>query len=367
MKKPKVAIIGLKGLPAWGGAATVGESLINELKDEYDFIVYSSASHANNNYPHNGYNQIVFKKLFINKLNIPYYYLASAFHSIIKGKYSFVHLHHIAGSYILPLLKVRYKVISTSHGVPQKTDKWENLSWFFKWQEKLFFKFSDIITSVSYPLKKEYAKRFRKTVYYIPNGVYLNDVLQPQKSKEMNILFAAGRIMYSKGCHIFLKALKNIKFSGQITIIGDLNQVPFYDKHLHKLSDGLNVKFTGLVKDKSELVSHINSAKLFVFPSQEEAMSMMLLEVASYKIPIICSNIQANKAIFTKDEVLYFNVNDEVDLAKKITWALENKTEMQTKAEMAFRKLLVNHQWKDIADRYNYLYKSLLCNYGKYG
>ena len=27
--KPKIAVIGLKGLPAFGGAATVGENLIN--------------------------------------------------------------------------------------------------------------------------------------------------------------------------------------------------------------------------------------------------------------------------------------------------------------------------------------------------
>ena len=30
--RKRIAIIGLKGLPALGGAATVGESIINELK-----------------------------------------------------------------------------------------------------------------------------------------------------------------------------------------------------------------------------------------------------------------------------------------------------------------------------------------------
>ena len=31
MRKTKIAVIGLKGLPAFGGAATVGENIIREL------------------------------------------------------------------------------------------------------------------------------------------------------------------------------------------------------------------------------------------------------------------------------------------------------------------------------------------------
>jgi len=60
----KIAVIGLKGLPAYGGAAAVGENLINNLRGKYDFTVYSISSHTNlKTGKYNGYNQIVFKKL----------------------------------------------------------------------------------------------------------------------------------------------------------------------------------------------------------------------------------------------------------------------------------------------------------------
>ena len=45
--KKDVAIIGLKGLPAFGGAATVGEKTIEQLKDKYNFTVYSIDTHTN--------------------------------------------------------------------------------------------------------------------------------------------------------------------------------------------------------------------------------------------------------------------------------------------------------------------------------
>ena len=44
--KIKIAVIGLKGLPAFGGAAAVGENLIEQLKDKYEFFVYATSSHT---------------------------------------------------------------------------------------------------------------------------------------------------------------------------------------------------------------------------------------------------------------------------------------------------------------------------------
>ncbi len=46
MKKKKIAVIGLKGLPAFGGTANGGENIIEQLSDKYDFTVYSILSHT---------------------------------------------------------------------------------------------------------------------------------------------------------------------------------------------------------------------------------------------------------------------------------------------------------------------------------
>lgn len=75
-KKPKIAVIGLKGLPAFGGAAAVGENIIDQLKDRFDFTVYSVASHTNNKTgPINGIQQIVFRNHGKGSVNTLIYYL----------------------------------------------------------------------------------------------------------------------------------------------------------------------------------------------------------------------------------------------------------------------------------------------------
>jgi hypothetical protein len=59
--KKKIAVIGLKGLPAFGGAATVGQSLIEHLTQEFEFTVYSISSHADLQFDPPGYQQYIIK------------------------------------------------------------------------------------------------------------------------------------------------------------------------------------------------------------------------------------------------------------------------------------------------------------------
>ena len=77
--KRKIAIIGLKGLPAFGGAAAAGEHVIEQLANEYDFTIYATASHTSHRGLYKGANQIVFKRFPIRSLNVLYYYIRSAF------------------------------------------------------------------------------------------------------------------------------------------------------------------------------------------------------------------------------------------------------------------------------------------------
>ena len=94
MKKYNIAVIGLKGLPAFGGAATVGENIIEQLKDKFEFTVYAISSHTEQQSgKFNGYNQIVFRKAPFKKLNIYYYYLLSVLHCLIFGRYDLIHIH----------------------------------------------------------------------------------------------------------------------------------------------------------------------------------------------------------------------------------------------------------------------------------
>jgi len=286
----------------------------------------------------------------------------AALHATLFGKYKIIHLHQIDGAFILFILRLRYKVISTSHGRTQTVDKWSSFEKkFFALNEKLFLKYSNIITSVSSDLAGLYRKLSGRTIHYIPNGVNI-DVKVEDLSKikyDNYILFAAGRIIAKKGCHVLLEALEKIEFSGKVLIIGDINQIPSYREELFKLASSLDVEFIDLIKDKSLLMAYIRKAKLFVFPSSQEAMSMMLLEVATMKTPLICSDIPENMAVFEEDSVLFFETDNSNDLADKLKFSLGQPVKMKELSNNAYKTLKEKYQWSFLADKYAMLYKEI--------
>ncbi|HET6252746.1 MAG TPA: glycosyltransferase family 4 protein [Puia sp.] len=361
MPKKRIAIIGLKGLPPFGGAANVGDNIIEQLANEYDFTVYSTASHTHHSGDYKGARQIVFRKFPVKKLNVFYYYLVSALHAVFIRRYDAIHLHQMDGAFILLLLRLRYKVVATSHGLTYRHAKWSKWSRpYFKLNEWFQARLSNHLTVVSKSLIPHYEKIIPATrISYIPNGVTPLAPAAVTLGASEYLLFAAGRIIPTKGLHILLSALHKCNYKGKLIVLGDHSQLRDYSRELFDLAAGLDVEFKGLIKEKPLLNAWIAGARLFVFPSTYEAMSMMLLEVAALSTPVVCSDIVENTDIFTADEMLFFTSGSDTNLAERLGWALAHPKEMQTFAGKAHQSLMDRHQWSTIARQYADIFDNL--------
>ena len=366
-KKKKIAIIGLKGLPPFGGAANVGDTIIEQLADQYDFTIYATASHTSHKGNYKGANQIVFRRFPIKKLNVFYYYIASAVHALFtRSRYDLVHLHHMDGAFTLLLLRLRYKVIATGHGTPYKNGKWSKMLYpYFKCNEWLQARLSNHLTIVAKFLIPQYQHLLPATkMTYIPNAIIPLAPAQVQLGYDDYILYAAGRIIPTKGLHILLSALHHSQYKGKLIVLGDYNQHKEYSKQLFDLAAGYDVEFKGMIRDKALLNTYVAGAKLFIFPSTLEAMSMMLLEVASLRTPVICSDIVQNTDVFDPDEMLFFRSEDDKDLAAKLDWALDHPEEMKKFAERAWQSLMTKYQAPVIAGQYAALFDRFMTKAG---
>jgi glycosyltransferase involved in cell wall biosynthesis len=361
MPKKRIAVIGLKGLPPFGGAANVGDNIIEQLANEYDFTIYATASHTHHKGVYKGAHQIVFRKFPIKKLNVFYYYIVSAIHAVFTRRYDAIHLHHMDGAFILLLLRLRYKVVSTSHGLAYLAGKWSKWSYpYFKLNEWFQARLSSHLTVVSKSLLLHYEKIVSSThITYIPNGVTPITTVTLTSGAQEYILFAAGRILPIKGLHFLLSALHRCNYKGKLIVLGDYGQLKDYSRELFSLAAGLDVEFKGLIKEKPLLNAWIAGARLFVFPSTHEAMSMMLLEVASLRTPVVCSDIIQNTDIFDRDEMLFFRSGSETDLTEKLGWALAHPGEMQAFAEKAYQSLMDKFQWSIIARQYAGIFENI--------
>ena len=156
-----------------------------------------------------------------------------------------------------------------------------------------------------------------------------------------------------------LEALHKMEYRGQVFIAGELDENDEYLKRLRKLSQGLNVHFLGFVNPLQALLALVQKAALFVFPSEIEGMSIMLLEVASVGRPIVASDIPENQQVFSSREVLYFKSKDSVDLAQKISFALVHPKEIEKLGNSCQEKVYSDYLWSNIASLYERLYLDL--------
>ncbi len=366
IRKPRIAVIGLKGFPAYGGSARAGENMMVYLKDRFHFVVFNTATHTHRESGvYNDVEQIVFSKFFISPLNTFYYYVKSLLYCLLKGDFDVVHVFHVDAAFIIPLLRIRYPVIAGHRASPRLAEKW---SWmvkrYFHFMEWLFFKMpADVLTSVSMPVVRKFQSHTRRKILFIPNGIVFSpgEDLPPIQEQDY-VLFASGRIIASKGCHIMLEALKKLNYKGRVLIIGNRAHNRDYSIKLEELSVGLDVHFIELIKEKPLLMAYLKNARVFVFPSFHEGMSNMLLEAASVKVPLVCSDIPENTQVFSPDETLYFKTGDENDLAEKLDWVFNHHDEAQAIAGRAYERLMRDYNWEKLSERYARLYLWLIEN-----
>lgn len=368
-EKKNIAFFGVKYFPSRGGTSRVVENLILNLRNDYNITIYCyknklAKSHIK------GVTVIEFPEIKLGSAGVFLYYLICYFHIRIKGRYDIIHAHKIDSFYFLNGLSKKAKVIATAHEAPYKRDKWSRFAKaFFKVCENRFLNFKGVQTAISKPLCEFYKENHGVKVLFVPNGINLFEkgsddstiTFATDKAPLDNpfVLFAARRIMGTKGLHTMLKAYKKIDYQGNILIAGEMDNYPTYFKQIKQLSEGLNVYFLGFINSLPALLDLVGKCEYFVFPSEVEGMSIMLLEVASVGKPILASNIPENTQIFDKEDVLYFENKDVNDLSEKILWAENNKSAFALLGANAKKRVNNNYTWDKIANEYILIYEGL--------
>ena len=369
MSKPKIAILGVKYYPSRGGVSRIVEDILIQLKDRYDFTIYCY-KHPEAPTHLEGVKVVQFPALPGGALGVFFYYLRCTLHALRHGHYDLVHVHKTDAAFFVPMLTRKFKTIATSHEAPYRRDKWNAFAKaYFRFMERVFIKSEAKLTSISRPLSAYYLEQYGREVDYIPNGVESQQkydfeaadrILSEHKVQGDFVFFAARRIMGTKGAHHMLAALKQINYQGTVVIAGDLSQLPAYTRQIKELAQGLKVKFIGYVSSKPALMALVARSQYFIFPSETEGMSIMLLEVGSVGTPLICSDIPENTAVFDPEEVLYFRNKDAADLADKLRWAFAHTEEMAEMAQLAQRRVVEEYDRSVIVQNYIDLYDDML-------
>lgn len=213
-----------------------------------------------------------------------------------------------------------------------------------------------------------FKSEYGKDSVCIPGAVTLPDLTSDNNSdvlerfclESKRYFLFMGRLVQDKNPDFLIRAFMRAKTQGyKLVIAGSNDAMPEYVAMLHNLgSDSADIVFTGAVyaEDKAKL---LQNAYCFCLPSTIEGLSIVMMEAASYHLPVIASNIDANKE-FLGDDAVYVRPENESDLVKALEYAETNPEDMNKQQQVNYQKILDNYTWDKVAKKYEDYLKTVV-------
>lgn len=274
-----------------------------------------------------------------------------------KENADLIHIHAIGPSLLVPFARLLgLKVVVTNHGPDYNRQKWGRLAkTMLRLGEYLGGKFANEVIVISTVISQIVKRRCGRDSNLIYNGVPIptktdqTDYLNHHGIRPGNYILAVARFVPEKGLHDLLEAFNALNTDCQLVIAGDADHETQYSRTLKKQSAAdERVILTGYVTGESlnQLFSH---AKLFSMPSYHEGLPIALLEAISYDLPVVVSDIPANKEVDIAKE-RFFKCGDVNDLRKRLVFFLEHGLS-QSEREEYRKQISEKYNWQKIAEQ----------------
>lgn len=278
-----------------------------------------------------------------------------------------VHIHAIGPAMLSPLARLLgMKVVFTHHGPDYDRDKWGRAAkTMLKFGERMGCMFADDVIVISNVIKNLIARKYGRTknVHLIYNGVPQPEICDyPEYFSELGIekgkyILGMCRFVPEKNLHHLVEAYLQLKRSGRLpdglrlVLAGDTDFEDDYSAGLKKMARENGIVLTGFVKGR-KLHALLTNARCYCLPSSHEGLPIALLEAMSYRLPVVVSDIPANKEV-ALPEADYFHVGDIDALADKLAAIV-----VQPLQRIDYD--LSPYDWDKIAEQTAQVYRSLM-------
>ena len=278
-----------------------------------------------------------------------------------------LHIQAIGPAIMTPIARLLgLKVVVTHHGPDYDRQKWGRFAKaVLKLGERFGMRMSDEAIVISETIRNLVKEKHGVETTLIPNGVELpqpvesTEVLEKFGLRPGRYVLMVTRLVPEKRHPDLIRAFSQAGLDGwKLALVGASDHPDDYTEEVQRLAretDG--VVMTGFQKGRAlaELYSH---AGIFVLPSSHEGLPIALLEALSYGLPVIASDIPANREVGLHAEH-YFPMGDVQALARRLQeWAALEWNERRK--EETRRWVAVRYDWEDIAGNTFKVYEAVV-------
>lgn len=237
-----------------------------------------------------------------------------------------LHIHAIGPSLLVPMARLLgMTVVTTNHGPDYDRQKWGRASKaILKIGERLGSKGSHRVIAISQPIADHLRKAFNCEATVIPNGVVVrapaieHDAVDGLGLTRGHYVIAVGRLVPEKGFHDLVDAFVQADLKDwKLIVIGRADHENAYSLGLGNKARGVSsIVMAGFLSGEP-LHQFYSHAGVFVLPSYHEGLPIVLLEAMGYGLPVVVSDIPANRQAGLPDES-FFEPGDVARLSARL-------------------------------------------------
>jgi glycosyltransferase involved in cell wall biosynthesis len=371
--KLRVLVLGLRGLPdVEGGIERHAEQLyplLAKLGCSIEVVVRSPYHPPTKPLEYRG---LRLKRLWSPKGGS----LETIVHTILGTLYAgmvrpdLLHIHAVGPGLLTPLARLLgLRVVVTHHGPDYDREKWSGFArWVLRMGERMGMRFSNERIAISKTIQDLILERNNRESTLIPNGVNIPEI--PNSCARVRSLglvperyvLQVSRFVPEKRQLDLIRAFAASAVDGwKLALVGGIDQNDAYTREVIRIAQqNPNIVLTGFQQGLAlhELFSH---AGLFVLPSSHEGLPIALLEALSFGLPVVASDIAANKELGLATEN-YFLLGDVNALTERISRFAKDvpRAERAARAQTLRTWVAERYNWPTIAGETLAVYQSAM-------
>ena len=196
-------------------------------------------------------------------------------------------------------------------------------------------------------------QELQEKTFTVREGFRITGSIKEKDSFSAKIkLLTVTRLIERKGIRFLIQAMKNVTENNphvKLVIVGEGPDHSTFDELARQLELQENIVFAGRVSDQ-ELIEQYTTSDIFILPSTEEALGVVLLEAMYHGLPVVASNVGGIPEIVTNQVTGILTApGNPKELSQAIKFLMESPEKRRYFSEQGKRHVQENFTWEKIA------------------